>query len=109
MCPFSRARLKLCRLRSVVCHVQRKRTLRQLIADSIYLVEPERIAEAILLRARTRAAVPEVSFRNGDRDVRVRSFRLTNDVPSFHLTGLPRRQPHRLNLWPQTRGRSRVS
>ena len=106
--PVSRASLKRRQLGSVASCMQRNRTLRQMIADSMYVVDPERIAEAIVLRTRMTATVPELSFRNRDREIRVRSFRLSTDVPSFHLTGFPRRQPHRLNPWAQTRERTEV-
>jgi hypothetical protein len=71
-----------------------QRTLRQLIDDSLYVIDPESVADAILSRARAKAAMPDVAFRN-DRGARaVRSFRLEHAARSFRLSSAPRqRQP----------------
>jgi hypothetical protein len=76
--------------------MERTRTLRQLVEASMYVIDPERTAAAILLRRQARLTMPALEFRNDHRASRVRSFRLASDVPSFRLSGFVRRgHPHR--------------
>jgi hypothetical protein len=74
--------------------MRRTRILRQLIADSLYVVDEGAVADAILTRARARATFPDIVFPN-DRRASVRSFRLEHEARSFRLGGRPRsRQLH---------------
>jgi hypothetical protein len=66
--------------------------LQQLVSDGIYTVDERTIADAILMRARYRVAVPDAAFRNDLRAVEVKSFRLDHEARSFRLTGVRRRQ-----------------
>jgi hypothetical protein len=76
--------------------MRRTRVVRQLIADSLYVVDPGAVADAILLRARARATFPDVVFPNGRGPSSPRSFRLEHDARSFRLGGRVRsRQLHR--------------
>lgn len=62
----------------------------------MYVIEERTIADAILMRALVRIALPESAFRSGGRDRDVRSFRRDRDARSFRLTGTPHlRGPHR--------------
>jgi hypothetical protein len=75
--------------------MNRVRVLRQLVAEGMYVVDAQRVADAILARAAARMTMPDLPIRN-DRYVRVRSFRLEHEVRSFRLTARPRarRLPH---------------
>jgi hypothetical protein len=55
----------------------------------MYVVDERAIADAILLRARLRRAIPEPSFRSDRRGAAVRSFRRDRDARSFRLSGGP--------------------
>lgn len=69
--------------------------LRQLIEDSLYVVDERAVADAILVRAQARLTLPDVAFRNERDSARVRSFRLEHEARSFRLGGRPRsRQLH---------------
>jgi hypothetical protein len=63
--------------------MKRIRHLRQLVLDAQYVVDEEAVADAILTRATARRLVPEVLFRNDQRDVPVRSFRPSVHARSF--------------------------
>jgi hypothetical protein len=67
--------------------MQRTRALRQLIEASQYFVDEQQVAEAILLRARARAILPDISFPNDRNASAVRSFRLEHEARSFRLSG----------------------
>jgi hypothetical protein len=69
--------------------MRRTRVLRQLIADSLYVVDEGAVADAILLRSRARVTFPDMVFPN-DRRASVRSFRLEHDARSFRLGARPR-------------------
>jgi hypothetical protein len=70
--------------------MRRTRVLRQLIADSMYVVDEAGAADAILLRARARITLADVELRN-DRGARaIRSFRLEHEARSFRLSGRAR-------------------
>jgi len=75
--------------------MRRTRVLRQLIADSLYVVDAGLVADAILLRAQAKANLPGLSFPNDRNASSVRSFRLEHEARSFRLGGRPRsRQLH---------------
>jgi hypothetical protein len=74
--------------------MRRTRLLRQLIEDSLYVVDERLVADAILLRSQARVTLPDVALRN-DRGASIRSFRLEHDARSFRLGGRTRsRQLH---------------
>jgi hypothetical protein len=76
--------------------MRRSRVLRQLIADSLYVVDEGAVADAILLRTRARATLPDVVFPNDRNPSSLRSFRLEHEARSFRLGGRARsRQLHR--------------
>jgi hypothetical protein len=52
----------------------------------MYVVDELAIADAIVLRARLRAAVPEQSMRSESRLPLARSFRRDRDARSFRLS-----------------------
>ena len=68
------------------------RVLRQLLAESMYVVDEALVADAILSRARAKRTVAEVMFRNDPRARSVKSFRLEHEARSFRLSRTPRRQ-----------------
>jgi hypothetical protein len=71
------------------------RVLRRLIADSLYVVDEQLVAEAILLRAQAHATLPGVRFANDQNAASLRSFRLEHEARSFRLGGRSRsRQLH---------------
>lgn len=70
--------------------IRRTRVLRQLIADSLYVVDERLVAEAILLRSEAHATLVGVQFRNDRNASPVRSFRLETEARSFRLGGRPR-------------------
>ena len=65
----------------------RAKVLKQLVGESLYVVDESAIAEAIILRSMLRSAVPELPFRSNSRGPQVRSFRRHDDARSFRLTG----------------------
>jgi hypothetical protein len=69
---------------------KRIRVLRQLVADSQYVIDAAAVADAIIARAAARRLVAEVRFRNdiGEPEV-VRSFRPTKKARSFRPCNLP--------------------
>ena len=66
------------------------RVLRELVRDSMYVVSEQTVAEAIMLRARTKLALPEQTFRSADRGALARSFRRDPTARSFRLSGSSR-------------------
>ncbi len=67
----------------------------QLVGSSLYEIDAEAIAEAIVVRALARQRIPDTEFRNDLRvrsaqAIDVRSFRHSGRARSFHLAG-PRR------------------
>ena len=62
----------------------RTSALGRLLRDSLYVVDETAVAEAMIMRARARWIVPEVSFRSEERTV-VRSFRRDANARSFRL------------------------
>ena len=63
--------------------MQRAQLLRQLVLDSQYVVDEQRVAAAILARGSIRRLIAGVSFRNENRPIGVRSFRPSSEVRSF--------------------------
>jgi hypothetical protein len=61
------------------------RLLKQLIADGMYVVDEEMVANAIVARANVRLTVANSSFRSEVRPPQVRSFRRENEARSFRL------------------------
>jgi hypothetical protein len=68
----------------------RVRVLKQLVRDSLYVVDTDAVAQAIVLRAMLRRTVPEPPSRSEPRGHQVRSFRRDRDARSFRLS----RSPH---------------
>jgi hypothetical protein len=70
--------------------------LKQLVSESLYVVEPTVVAEAIVLRAMLRRTVAAPTFRSERSNPQARSFRRDRDARSFRLTGGgPTRAHHR--------------
>lgn len=67
--------------------------LKQLIADGTYPLDDAAIAEAIVVRAAARRAVPDVAFRCSGHQVKqqIRSFRPHRGARSFRLVRAQRR------------------
>lgn len=63
--------------------MQRAQLLRQLVLDSQYVIDEQRVAAAILARASIRRLIAGVRFRNETRPIGVRSFRPSSQVRSF--------------------------
>lgn len=61
--------------------------VKQLVCEAMYVVDERTVAEAVLMRASVRAALPESAFRSGSRERLVRSFRRDRGARSFRLTG----------------------
>jgi hypothetical protein len=72
----------------------RARTLKQLIGQSLYVVDERTVADAIVARAMVRRAVPEAAFRSGERGPQVRSFRRDQGARSFRLAPSSRLRMH---------------
>ncbi|HWF52748.1 MAG TPA: hypothetical protein VG294_19040 [Solirubrobacteraceae bacterium] len=70
--------------------MRRTRVLRQLITDSMYVVDDRLVAEAILSRVQARIISPGISFGNEPNSAAVRSFRLEHEARSFRLGVRPR-------------------
>jgi hypothetical protein len=68
---------------------ERIRVLRQLVRDSLYVVDERAVADAIFARAQMKRTVAQPSFRSDQRGPGVRSFRRDRDARSFRLTGGP--------------------
>jgi hypothetical protein len=67
----------------------RVRLLKQMVAESLYVVDERAVADAIRARARLREAVAVPELRALGRPPRVRSFRRTRSARSFRLCGHP--------------------
>ncbi len=67
----------------------RVKVIRQLLAESRYVVDEAAVAEAMLLRASVRRAVPELDFRAGTSP-RVRSLHREDNALPFRGSGAPR-------------------
>jgi hypothetical protein len=73
----------------------RAKLLKQLVRESLYAVDPEAVAEAIVARSIARRSLPDVSFRSTLAAPQVRSFRPDRQARSFRLSRAPRRPPRR--------------
>lgn len=69
----------------------RVKVLKQLIRESLYVIDERLVADAIVLRLHARETLPELSLRSGARGPQIRSFRRHDDARSFRLTGAARR------------------
>jgi hypothetical protein len=69
--------------------IPRARLIRDLIADSLYVIDERTVADAVLARAQVRVTVAEPSFRSECRGPMVRSFRRDPFARSFRLTHTP--------------------
>jgi hypothetical protein len=65
----------------------RIRLLKEMVADSLYVVDERALADAVLARARLRQIVAAPELRSDRRERPVRSFRRTRNARSFRLTG----------------------
>lgn len=73
----------------------RVKVLEQLVADGHYVVDEIAVAEAIVLRAKARQMLPDVTFRGSPGSApQVRSFRPHRGARSFRLTRTERRPQH---------------
>jgi hypothetical protein len=63
--------------------------LKQIIDDSLYVVDERAVAKAIVARACVRETVADPVFRSERRPSMVRSFRRTHSARSFRLTNGP--------------------
>jgi len=63
--------------------------LKQIIDDSLYVVDERADAKALVARASVREAVADPVFRSERRPSMVRSFRRTHSARSFRLTNGP--------------------
>ena len=68
----------------------RVRVLKQLIRESLYVIDEPLVADAIVLRMHARETLPELSLRSDARGPQIRSFRRHDDARSFRLTGAAR-------------------
>ena len=68
----------------------RVKVLKQLIRESLYVIDEHLVADAIVLRMHARESLPELSLRSDAGGPQIRSFRRHEDARSFRLTGAPR-------------------
>jgi hypothetical protein len=68
----------------------RVRVLKELVSSSLYVVDEFAVAEAVILRAKTKQMIAEQSFRSECRLMPPRSFRRDRDARSFRLAGSSR-------------------
>jgi hypothetical protein len=73
----------------------RVRLLKQLVAESLYVVDEQSVADAIVARTRVRQTVAAPELRGVGRPRRLRSFRRTRSARSFRLTSHPAATPVR--------------
>ena len=73
----------------------RVQVLKQLVTDGHYVIDEVAVAEAVVLRARARRMLPDVTFRSAPSGAsQVRSFRPLDRAQSFRLTRGERRPQH---------------
>ncbi|UTI63776.1 hypothetical protein NBH00_20830 [Paraconexibacter antarcticus] len=65
----------------------RTHTLRRLVEDGMYAVDPGAVAHAMAVRHAARALQPDLTFRSDEPRSRLRSFRADPHARSFRLTG----------------------
>jgi hypothetical protein len=63
----------------------RVRVLKEMVASSLYVVDEQAVANAILARAAVHRAIAEPELRSSRSDRVVRSFRRTRNARSFRL------------------------
>jgi hypothetical protein len=73
----------------------RTKVLKQLVRESHYVIDPQAVAEAIIVRSVAQRVLPDMSFRSTPAPPRVRSFRPHRGARSFRLTRSDRRPTHR--------------
>jgi hypothetical protein len=74
----------------------RLKVLKQLMRDSMYVIDESLVADAVVLRMNARDAVPDLTLRSDARGPLIRSFRRHDDARSFRLVGSSRpRSPSR--------------
>lgn len=73
---------------------ERTKLIRDLVRESHYVVDPDAVAEAILIRSAALRVLPDVAFRQNPDVPQVRSFRPHRGARSFRLSRGDRR-PHR--------------
>jgi len=69
---------------------ERVKVLKQLIRESLYVIDERSVADAIVLRMHARDTLPGLSLRSDGRGPQIRSFRRHEGARSFRLTGAPR-------------------
>jgi hypothetical protein len=69
---------------------RRVRVLKQLVRESLYVVDEQAVADAIISRANARLLVADLAFRSDAGAARVRSFRRDPTARSFRLSHTPR-------------------
>jgi len=62
--------------------------LRQLVSDSLYVIDERALAEAIVARAWVRATLPDSALRSARQESLIRSFRRDLSARSFRLTSV---------------------
>jgi hypothetical protein len=72
----------------------RTKVLKQLVRDSQYVVDPDAVAEAIILRARAQQVLPDMTFRSAPAPRAALSLRPDRGARSFRLTHTDRRSRH---------------
>lgn len=73
---------------------KRVRVLKEMVASSLYVVDEQAVANAILARAAVHQTVAAPELRNDRPDRIVRSFRRTRNARSFRLTQGPAGMAH---------------
>lgn len=67
----------------------RVRVLKEMVASSLYVVDEQAVADAVLARAAVHRAIAEPELRSSRSHRIVRSFRRTRNARSFRLTHAP--------------------
>jgi hypothetical protein len=73
---------------------KRVRVLKEMVAGSLYVIDEQAVARAILARAELHRAVADPALRSDRSDRIVRSFRRTRSARSFRLTNGPAGMAH---------------
>jgi len=72
----------------------RAKLIKELVRDSLYVVDEAAVAEAIIARSIARQALPDRYFGYVPSEPQVRSFRPHSGAPSFRLCRSDRRSSH---------------
>jgi hypothetical protein len=67
----------------------RARVIKELLHDSLYVVDEQAAADAIIARAMVRLTVAEPAFRSEHQGPPARSFRRDSGARSFRLSAAP--------------------